>query len=101
MTSSSRTPPFRQSVYEQTYHQGRELTSPARNRSNRFPLAPEGDVSGRRKSASQTAVNQANSSKPDGRQIEAGKTADRKRKGIKDWTQLHSSGVEQRQRDTE
>ena len=47
-------------------------------------------MSGRRGSASQTAVSRANSSKPDGRQIEAGKTADRKRKGIKDWTQPHA-----------
>ena len=75
--------------------------TPARNRSHRFPLAPEGDVSGRRKSASQTAVNQANSSKPDGRQIAAGKTTDRKRKGIKDWTQLHGSGVGVRERHRE
>ena len=52
-------------------------------------------MSGQRKSASQTAV------KPDGRQIAAGKTADRKRKGIKDWTQLHRHTQGVRVRDTE
>ena len=39
-----------------------------RNRSNRFPLAPEGDVSGQRKSVSQATVNS------DDPQIAAGKT---------------------------
>ena len=49
-------------------------------------------MSGQRKSVSQTAV------KPDGRQIAAGKTADRKLKGIKDWTQLHGRELQEGRR---